>query len=92
MNTGSAMAAFERMEEKVLELEARSQAAVELGGADLESQFYALEAGSNVDDELASLKAQMLGGSSTPAASLPAASSSNVDDELAQLRAEIDRL
>ena len=35
MNTSSAMAAFERMEEKVLELEARSQAAVELGGADL---------------------------------------------------------
>jgi phage shock protein A len=92
MNTGSAMAAFERMEEKVLELEARSQAAVELGGADLESQFYALEAGSNVDDELASLKAQMLGGTSKPAASLPAASGSDVDDELAKLRAEIDQL
>ena len=45
MNTSSAMAAFERMEEKVLELEARSQAAVELGGADLERQFFALEAG-----------------------------------------------
>lgn len=92
MNTSSAMAAFERMEEKVLELEARSQAAIELGGADLESQFYALEAGSNVDDELSSLKAQMLGGSTTPAASLPAASGGDVDDELAKLRAEIDRL
>ncbi|MFZ9736782.1 MAG: PspA/IM30 family protein [Prochlorotrichaceae cyanobacterium] len=94
MNTSSAMAAFERMEEKVLELEARSQAGIELGGADLESQFYALEAGSDVDDELASLKAQMLGGSATPAASLPAASNANlgVDDELAKLKAEIDQL
>lgn len=97
LNTGSAMSAFERMEEKVLELEARSQAGIELGGADLESQFYQLEAGSDVDDELAGLKAQMLGGSAS-AGSLPAARSSavatdlGVDDELAKLRAEIDQL
>lgn len=96
MNTNSAMAAFERMEEKVLELEARSQASFELGGNDLESQFAQLEAGSGVDDELASLKAQMLGGS-TSAGSLPPSSSRNVssgdvDDELAKLRAEIDSL
>ncbi|MEH2061851.1 MAG: PspA/IM30 family protein [Nostoc sp.] len=60
MNTSSAMAAFERMEEKVLMQESRAQAAGELAGADLESQFARLESGSDVDDELAALKAQML--------------------------------
>jgi len=49
------MAAFERMEEKVLMQEARAQSAAELV-ADLESQFAALESGSDVDDELAALK------------------------------------
>ena len=39
LGTNSSMAAFERMEEKVQSLEARSQAAAELAGADLESQF-----------------------------------------------------
>jgi phage shock protein A len=67
MNTGSAMAAFERMEEKVMQIEARSQAAAELAGADLESQFARLESGSDVDDELAAMKAQLLGGSTTQA-------------------------
>ncbi len=67
MNTNSAMAAFERMEEKVLQMEARSQAAAELAGADLESQFALLESGSDVDDELAALKIQMLGGSQATA-------------------------
>jgi phage shock protein A len=60
MNTSSAMAAFERMEEKVLMQEARAQSAGELAGADLETQFARLESGSDVDDELAALKAQML--------------------------------
>ena len=72
VGTNSAMAAFERMEEKVLVQEARSQAAAELTGADLESKFAALSAGSDVDDELAAMKQQMLG-SSTPAAALPQA-------------------
>ena len=39
MNSSSAMAAFERMEEKVLMQEARAQAGAELAGADLETQF-----------------------------------------------------
>jgi len=45
------MAAFERMEEKVLMQEARAQGAAELAGADLESQFAMLESGSGVDDD-----------------------------------------
>ena len=39
MNSSSAMAAFERMEEKVMLQEARAQSAGEIAGADLESQF-----------------------------------------------------
>ncbi|TAE53885.1 MAG: PspA/IM30 family protein [Nostocales cyanobacterium] len=60
MNTSSAMAAFERMEEKVMLQEARAQSVGELVGADLETQFARLESGSDVDDELAALKASML--------------------------------
>ena len=100
LGTSSAMAAFERMEEKVLMQEARAQAAGELAGADLESQFAQLEAGSDVDDELAALKAQMTLGPATPNTnSLPPASntssSSNsntvVDAELEQLRKQLDQ-
>ncbi|MBD2679299.1 MULTISPECIES: PspA/IM30 family protein [Nostoc] len=103
MNTSSAMSAFERMEEKVLMQEARAQSAGELAGADLESQFARLESGSDVDDELAALKAQML----PPAApqnqpQLPpqqppqqtTAPKSNdvVDAELDSLRKQLDQM
>ncbi|NJN62969.1 MAG: PspA/IM30 family protein [Coleofasciculaceae cyanobacterium RL_1_1] len=93
LNTSSSMAAFERMEEKVLEAEARSQAAGELAGADLESQFAMLESGSDVEDELAAMKAQLSGGSTSQAA-LPqgdtsASPNADVDAELEQLRREL---
>ena len=58
MRTDSAMAAFERMEEKVESLEAESTAAGELAGENLEARFEAME-GSDVDEELAALKASM---------------------------------
>ncbi|MGF1515997.1 MAG: PspA/IM30 family protein [Elainellaceae cyanobacterium] len=98
--TGSSMAAFERMEEKVLMMEAKSQAAAELAGADLESQFNQLEAGSDVDDELAAMKQQMLGGAAPDQGQLPAgsdassdpASTATSDDELEELRRQIDQL
>ncbi len=67
MGTNSAMAAFERMEDKVQSLEATSQAAAELAGADLESQFAALEGGDDVDDELNALRRQLEGGVETVA-------------------------
>ncbi len=98
LNTSSAMAAFERMEEKVLQMEAKSQAAAELAGADLESQFASLEAGGDVDLELAAMKAQLSGGtvdqSQLPAAeaAIPATESVEVDAELEALRAQIDKL
>lgn len=99
LNTGSAMSAFERMEEKVLMMEAKSQAAGELAGSDLESQFAMLESGSDVDDELAAMKAQLTGGSVSqpklPAGEEKKSSASNssaVDAELDALRKQIDNL
>lgn len=99
-STSSGMAAFERMEEKVLQMEARSNAAGELVSADLESQFKALEAG-NVDDDLAALKASMQLGPAQTQAQLPPSQASTpqtpaqkteVDAELEQLRKELDNL
>jgi phage shock protein A len=99
LSTSSAMGAFERMEEKVLQMEARSQAVAELAGADLESQFARLESGSDVDDELAAMKAQLIGGTQAPVGSLPAASPSAstpkdaaVDAELEDLKKQLDSL
>ncbi|MBW4690415.1 MAG: PspA/IM30 family protein [Lyngbya sp. HA4199-MV5] len=107
LGTGSAMGAFERMEDKVLQMEARSQAAAELAGADLESQFAMLESGSGVDDELAAMKAQLLGGAPQAQAQLPgttttdsttakapstAANDPAVDDELEALKTKLDQL
>ena len=76
LSTNSSMAAFDQMEEKVLGMEARSQAAAELAGADLESQFAALE-GSNVDEELESLKTRLSGGKTPIQLPAPEARSPN---------------
>ena len=97
LGTNSAMAAFEKMEEKVQALEARSQAAAELAGADLESQFAALEGAPEVDSELEALKGKLSGSSDAP--SLPAGAEgvqpvkvSEVDTELEELRRSIYKL
>jgi phage shock protein A len=99
LHTGSAMGAFERMEEKVLQMEARSQAAAELAGTDLESQFAALESGSDVDDELAAMKAQLTGFAQTSQLQFPSSEASNapsnhvaIDDELEKLKSQLDQL
>ena len=61
-----AIAAFERMEEKVSSLEIQSEALAELNAASsLEGQFAALEA-EDVDAELAAMKAQLLTGEEPP--------------------------
>jgi phage shock protein A len=91
INPTSALSAFDKMEEKVLQAEARAQAQGELSGiSGLEEQFAALD--SSVDDELAKLKASVSGGALPPASS-PAADSlrqaaDSLDDELAKLRQE----
>jgi phage shock protein A len=100
MGTSSAMAAFERMEEKVMQLEAQSQAAAELGGTGVENQWAQLEGSSVVEDELAMLKLQMAGGSPNQAAlpeqkitdSTPKTPANPaIDDELEALRRELNK-
>jgi phage shock protein A len=99
LGTNNAMAAFEQMEEKVLQQEARSQAAAELAGADLESQFAALE-GSDVDDELAALKTRLEGGAhpialpaeNGPVPQLEPVKVAEVNAELEELKRSIDKL
>lgn len=74
IDSSSAMGAFEKMEDKIMELEARSESVNVLGSSDLEQQFAQLEASSTVDEELAMLKAAsqastpaLEGGTTTPA-------------------------
>ncbi|MBW4489188.1 MAG: PspA/IM30 family protein [Trichocoleus desertorum ATA4-8-CV12] len=76
VGTGSAMSAFERMEEKVLQLEAQSEAIAELGTDDLEKKFASLEGGDTVDEELAAMKAQLLSGTENTAKLPPSQSQS----------------
>jgi len=86
------MAAFERMEEKVLMQEARAQCRV--GWCRFRKQFAALESGSDVDDELAALKLRCRCRLSQNQASLPPASGQSggsksnqvVDSDLEQLK------
>lgn len=66
MRDGSAFESFERMEEKVLETEARADAAVEMAQTEevkLEDQFAELEKEGSLDDDLAALKAKLSAGS-----------------------------
>ena len=96
IGTSSAMGAFERMEDKVMQLEAESETAAELGGSGIEQQFAALEAGSGVDDELAAMKAQ-LSGTSAQTPKLEAAETTSdpqdavIDAELDELRSQLDK-
>ena len=76
MGTGSAMSAFEKMEEKVMQLEAQSEVIAELGSNELEKKFAALEGGKEIDAELAALKAKMITG--TEPAKLPSSQPSSV--------------
>lgn len=97
LNTSSAMAAFDRMEEKVLQMEAVSQSAGELAGIGQENQWAALEAGSDVEDELAAMKAQLSGSSPSqpvlPPMDSKVSSSPNpvIDAELEELRRQLNK-
>lgn len=86
INTKSASAAFERMEERVMMAEAKASATSELGMDNLESQFAMLESNSDIEDEMMAMKARLLGGNSS---STPALNPSPVDNELEQLRQQI---
>jgi len=96
INTSSALAAFDKMEEKVMALEAESEAVGQLSTDELSTKFAMLEGGSNVDDELAALRRDMLGapkqkGGELPAGRSAAATNSSLKDldverELNELR------
>ena len=90
VNTGSSLSAFERMEDKVMELEARSEAMGELGSDDVEKQFAALEGSDDIDAELEALKGHQLSG--TNQAQLPSSQQNpEIDEEFDKLRRERDR-
>jgi phage shock protein A len=99
----TSMDAFNRMEEKVEALEAAAEVSAEMGSiggnmlpgsaeSSVEAQFKALEASSEVDDELQKLKG-LLGGSSSASDSSSASTTSTssssdpkVDDELEKMK------
>lgn len=67
LNTTSAWAAFDKMEERVIAMEAEAEAVGILATPDsLENKFAALEGGSGVDDELAALKRGLLAAPAGP--------------------------
>jgi phage shock protein A len=79
INTSNSLNAFERMEEKVLQLEAQSEAIAELGTDDLQKKFASLEASNDIDAELAAMKTHLLSGKENPA-QLPESSSATTKD------------
>eukprot|EP00775_Hariotina_reticulata_P008440 gene8440-8624_t len=89
LNTSNAVVAFDKMEEKVMAMEAESEAVGMLVAGDgLESKFAQLESGT-VEDELAALKKGMLGpGKDKPVAALPEGRlvKDAIDMELEELR------
>lgn len=99
VNGGGTSSAFERMEDRVLELEARSEAIAHITGDDLEEKFASLESGGYVPDrESDTGNPQMQQGpqmqpSKGGAFSRPykAASDSSIEGELEKLRSEIER-
>ncbi|XP_039012823.1 membrane-associated 30 kDa protein, chloroplastic-like [Hibiscus syriacus] len=62
VNTSSALAAFEKMEEKVLAMESEAEALGQLTTDDLDGKFALLES-TSVDDDLANLKNELSGSS-----------------------------
>ena len=62
VNTGNTRNAFEQMEEKIMQLEAQSEAMTELGIDSLEKKFTSLEAGNDVETKLKAMKAEILRG------------------------------
>lgn len=93
VGTNRALDAFERMEEKVMQLEAQAEATAELNsGDDVEKQFQALESGSDIDSELATLKAKLAGSkpASLPSSSSQSSAKASIDEELEQLRSRLE--
>ena len=88
VENGSAMTAFNRMEEKILQMEALSQAEEELAGTNLELDSLVLVSFPNGDEELATMKAQLMG---VPQP-VPSQSLDSADMELENLKRMMDNL
>ncbi|EKD11404.1 PspA/IM30 family protein [Limnospira platensis] len=94
INTSSATSVFERMEEKVMIQEAKSQAAAELIGSDREKTILDPV---EIDDELAAMKAQLAGAPANQPQLSPSeptdssASNPEIDNELEELRRELNK-
>ncbi len=92
IDSSSALGAFERMEDKVMQLEAESQVAAQLEeGVSVDDQFKQLEAGQDIEDELAMLKAQ-LPGAAPSQPSLPPEESNNQNFRDPAIDAELEKL
>jgi len=93
LDSKSAMAAFERMEDKVEALEASGQAALELAGEDLESKFAALEGSDEIENELEILRIKLKSG--VEALALPP-SDLNINEvktvEIKEVEIELDEM
>jgi phage shock protein A len=90
VGTGSAIAAFERMEEKVLQMEAQAEAVAELGVDDLERRFEQLGKADDIEAELAAMKSHQELPGSTQSAQLPASPTTpETDSELEQIRRQL---
>ncbi|MGA7937345.1 MAG: PspA/IM30 family protein [Kovacikia sp.] len=90
VGTGGAIQAFERMEEKVLQMESQAEAVAELGMDDLEQRIAALGDADDVEAELAAMKTQMIGGSEAKA-ELPASETApKTEQELGDLRSRLE--
>jgi len=92
MSTSSATSAFERMENKVIEAEARSQAAGEIGGTNLEQQFAQLEGGDEIDSELAQLKAALNPPVLPPADTVHPQTAPTASTHSSEIDVELDKL
>lgn len=87
-----ALEAFNRMSDKVEQMEAEAEVARELSGSDtsLDKRFAALESSSKVDDDLAALKG-LVGGSSAPKSLTSGDGGGAVDDELQKMKDSMNK-
>jgi len=97
VNNDSASATFQRMSEIVRRKEIEVSVISELGSDDLEAQFAKLNAGSEIEDEYAALRAKVLSSSPAPQGALPPSDTpkpsvgATIDAELEALRRQMGK-
>ncbi|KAK3278318.1 hypothetical protein CYMTET_13736 [Cymbomonas tetramitiformis] len=88
ISTSSAMAAFDKMEEKVMQMEAEADASMAISSGDTLAAEFALLEADTVDDELAKMKKQLKGDVDESKKEIPSAKpvSDSIEAELEELR------